>query len=138
MHVQDATWCPEQLLTPFPFATMSKPLAQASSSGSLQSVPPFSSTSQARLQALYSDFSRHKQSNTTSWNSNIDWWRNALQTIVANGLQKGHQDTRLVLHASQGLMDALKIPAVGKPAALGAIVVRLFFVVHCKNSWEMR
>lgn len=47
--------------------------------------------------------------------------------------EEGEKDVsrsdRLVLHAGRELMDRVKIPKVGKPLALGAVLVRysLFF-----------
>jgi charged multivesicular body protein 7 len=107
---------------------------------------PFSTTSTARLQALYSDFSRQKQSNPTSYHANVDWWKKALEALVSSGkqefqnhLQKEVLDDddddlpmkseRLVLHAGRDLIERLKIPKVGKPLALGAVLVRFFFLL---------
>lgn len=124
---------------------------------SIISLSPFSTTSTARLQALYSDFSRQKHSNPTSYHANVDWWRDALEVVAGSGMQhsaplsaqaatpqrrqrnneedseEGEKDVsrsdRLVLHAGRELMDRVKIPKVGKPLALGAVLVRysLFF-----------
>ena len=94
------------------------------------SVPPYSTTSTPRLQALYSDFSRQKQSNPTSYQSNIEWWRKGLEIIVSSGLQTQHtaeetsKSDRLVLHAGRELLELVKLPKVGKPLALGAVIVR--------------
>ena len=102
------------------------------------SLPPFSTTSIARLQALYSDFSRQKQSNATSYHANVEWWRKALEALVSSGkqdyqshlrLDEGTEDSvgkndRLVLHAGRELIERLKVPKVGKPLALGAVLVR--------------
>ena len=92
------------------------------------SLPPYSTTSTARLQALYSDFSRQKQSNPTSYQSNIEWWRKGLEIIVSSGLQTAEETSksdRLVLHAGRELLELVKLPKVGKPLALGAVIVRL-------------
>ncbi|PPQ89131.1 hypothetical protein CVT25_006503 [Psilocybe cyanescens] len=119
----------------------------------ISTLVPFSSTSIPRLQALYSDFSRQKHSNPTSYNANIDWWRKALESVVGSGLQSDVHDNnfsqqtplrntrrnedvgsisitttpgmsdRLVLHAGRELMDRVKIPKVGKPLSLGAVLV---------------
>jgi hypothetical protein len=126
--------------------TMSKsspPTPKTPSSASLPpslatSLPPFSTTSIARLQALYSDFSRQKQSNATSYHANVEWWRKALEALVSSGKQdyQSHlqfdedaensvaKNDRLVLHAGRELIERLKIPKAGKPLALGAVLVR--------------
>ncbi|KAF8163455.1 Snf7-domain-containing protein [Crassisporium funariophilum] len=110
---------------------MSSSSRTTASSSPLTSIAPFSTTSTPRLQALYSDFSRQKHSNPTSYHSNIEWWRKALQGIVSNGLQQQtHEDDtpsgdRLVLHAGRELLDLVKIPKVGKPLALGAVLSEL-------------
>jgi charged multivesicular body protein 7 len=97
------------------------------------SIPPYSTTSSPRLQALYSDFSRQKQSNPTSYHSNIEWWRKGLEAIVTSGLQTQHttveealKSDRLVLHAGRELLELVKLPKVGKPLALGAVIVRSY------------
>jgi len=91
-------------------------------------------TSTPRLQALYSDFSRQKHSNPASYHSNVQWWRKALETLVDSGLQhtpheNGSKSDRLVLHAGRELMERVKVPKVGKPLAIGAVLVR--FLVTC-------
>src|SRR5258706_15396132 len=121
----------------------SPPATPKTSSASLPlslvtTLPPFSTTSIARLQALYSDFSRQKQSNATSYHANVEWWRKALETLVSSGKQdyQTHlqfdedaensvaRNDRLVLHAGKELIERLKVPKVGKPLALGAVLVR--------------
>lgn len=99
---------------------------------SMLSIQPYSTTSTPRLQALYSDFSRQKQSNPTSFHSNIEWWHKALEVIVSSGLQTTEETSksdRLVLHTGRELLELVKIPKVGKPLALGAVLVRLLFYV---------
>jgi charged multivesicular body protein 7 len=103
------------------------------------SIPPYSTTSTPRLQALYSDFSRQKQSNPTSYHSNIEWWHRGLEVIVGSGLQTQQHTTeepsksdRLVLHAGRELLELVKLPKVGKPLALGAVIVRLIQSRLCK------
>jgi len=84
--------------------------------------PPFSTTSLPRLQALYSDFSRQKSSNPTSYNANVDWWKRALESLLVASDEDDND--RLVLHANRDLMERVKIPKVGKPLALGSVLVR--------------
>ncbi len=115
-------------------------------------LPPFSTTSTARLQALYSDFSRQKQSNPTSYHANVEWWRKALEALVSSGKQdfrsplqfedddrydsmtKIGSCDRLVLHAGRALIERVKIPRVGKPLALGNVVVRYFVLYDRKKK----
>lgn len=99
------------------------------------SLPPFSTTSTSRLQALYSDFSRQRQSNPASYHANVEWWRKALESLVGSGSQdidfsrgpsqEHHlsKSDRLVLHANRNLMERVKIPRVGKPLSLGSVLV---------------
>lgn len=102
---------------------------------SVHSLPPFVLTSKDRLHALYSDISRQKRSNPTSYLANVNWWQRALESIVSSGAQyepdvvQAHG--RLVLHVGRSLMDTLKVEGVGKPLGLGAVIVRKTF--HCIN-----
>ncbi|KAF9454637.1 hypothetical protein P691DRAFT_754563 [Macrolepiota fuliginosa MF-IS2] len=85
----------------------------------------FSNTSRARLQALYSDFSRQKQSNPTAFQANVEWWRKALESLVDSGVQQtgtGSIGSRLVLQANRALLDCLRLEKVGKPLAMGAVI----------------
>lgn len=102
---------------------MSKSSSPAKPSPSLLALPPYDSTPSSRLQALYSDISRQKHSNPTSYHSNIQWWRRALESIVSSGLQP--DASRLVLHGNRNLLDTLRVQGAGKPLALGAVIVRL-------------
>ncbi|KAJ3509631.1 hypothetical protein NLJ89_g5120 [Agrocybe chaxingu] len=111
------------------------------SSSSLNSLvnilPPFSTTSTPRLQALYSDFPRQKHGNATSYHANVEWWRKALEALVSSGMQQlpphnivrgGESSTnsdRLVLHAGRELLERIKIPKVGKPLALDSVLSEL-------------
>ncbi|KAF8350578.1 Snf7-domain-containing protein [Amanita rubescens] len=96
---------------------------------SIQSVPPFASTSNSRLHALYSDISRQKRSNPTSYHANVNWWQRALESVVSSGAQHVqdavHANGRVVLHAGRSLMDTLKVDGVGKPLGLGAVIDEL-------------
>ncbi|KAF8077814.1 hypothetical protein FPV67DRAFT_1463120 [Lyophyllum atratum] len=91
---------------------------------SILALPPYATTSPSRLQALYSDISRQKHSNPTSYQSNIEWWRKALQVIVSSGLQTD-SSSRLTLRADARLMERVRVEGVGKPLALGAVVAEL-------------
>jgi charged multivesicular body protein 7 len=93
----------------------------------LLALRPFSDTSTSRLQSLYSDISRQKFSNPDSYQTNITWWHTALQELVWSGLQppngRAATPNRLSLNAGMELVDALKLQGVGKPLAIGHIVV---------------
>jgi len=90
---------------------------------SILSLPPYATTSPSRLQALYSDISPQKHSNPTSYSSNVEWWRKALEVIVSSGFQIDNS-SKLVLQAGTRLMERVRVQGVGKPLALGAVVVR--------------
>ncbi|KAF9527003.1 Snf7-domain-containing protein [Crepidotus variabilis] len=112
--------------------TPSTPFASSSSIAS--NLAPFSTTSTSRLQALYSDFSRQKQSNPASYHANVEWWRKALESLVISGSQDidfsvstledstPPKSDRLILHAGKPLVERVKIPKVGKPLSLGAVL----------------
>ncbi|KAG9226159.1 hypothetical protein CCMSSC00406_0005070 [Pleurotus cornucopiae] len=115
------------------FSTPSKHTSTPSTPSPLAALPPFSSTSRSRLQALYSDISRQKTSNPTSYHANVEWWRNALEALVSCpppsspilGKKGGAGKGKLVLSADQRLVDSLRIEGVGKPLALGAVIPEL-------------
>ena len=90
--------------------------------------PPFSTASLSRLQSLYSDISRQKLSNPTSYHTNVEWWRKALEGVVGCGwvdsIDGERARNRLVLSAGRELIDGLRVEGVGKPLGLGAVVVR--------------
>ncbi|THU96334.1 Snf7-domain-containing protein [Dendrothele bispora CBS 962.96] len=88
----------------------------------LVSVPAYVNASPSRLQSLYSDFSRKKQSDPASYQANIEWWRKSLENYVYDGHQRSH---RLVLQAEKTLVDNYRIERVGKPIGLGAVVAEL-------------
>lgn len=95
----------------------------------LSSLPTYASSSASRLKTLYSDFSRQKQSNPTSYASNIEWWRRTLEVIVLKGWlaesdSKSTHPDRLVLRASGStLADNFRYEGVGKPLGLPTVVV---------------
>ncbi|KAH6918418.1 hypothetical protein BKA70DRAFT_1247141 [Coprinopsis sp. MPI-PUGE-AT-0042] len=85
-----------------------------------------------RLQSLYSDFSRQKQSNPVAFRANVEYWKQNLTTIVREGLLKdGLSTSRLTLSVNSSLMNFLKHPKVGKPLALGAVLAEL----HDSNTF---
>ena len=111
---------------------MSSPPSPAASSPSpLKMLPTYLNTSQSRLQALYSDVSRQRHSNPSSYHSHVEWWRKTLESLVSRGLQKqpnleSSQEkelNKLILRAGRGLVEELRFPGVGKPSGLGAVIV---------------
>ncbi|KAF7778602.1 hypothetical protein Agabi119p4_2947 [Agaricus bisporus var. burnettii] len=95
---------------------------------SLSSHSIFQSTSKARLQALYSDFARQKQSNPSAFHANVEWWRKTLEGLLDSGLLRGtvgDSESRLVLQADRSLLDCVKLDKIGKPLAIGTVVNEL-------------
>lgn len=95
----------------------------------LHSLPTYQSTSPSRLKFLYSDFTRHKQSNPSSYTSNIEWWRRTLEAVVLKGWQS-HSATetgsvdKLILHANgPALAEVFRLEGVGKPIGLPGVIV---------------
>lgn len=91
----------------------------------LLTLPTFSAASNFRLQSLYSDFSRQKHSNPTSFHANVEWWRETLEHFVSDGLQR-QNTSKLVLNAGQSLVNNLRVEGTGKPIGLGAVIVGVF------------
>ncbi|EPQ58042.1 hypothetical protein GLOTRDRAFT_72055 [Gloeophyllum trabeum ATCC 11539] len=91
----------------------------------LSSLLTYTSSSTSRLQALYSDFTRQKQSNPTSYQSNIDWWRRTLEAVVSKGWQHEASQDRLILHASPSLAEVFRYEGVGKPLSLSTVITEL-------------
>jgi charged multivesicular body protein 7 len=93
----------------------------------------FKDVSSSRLQSLYSDFTRQKNSNPASYNANVEWWRRNLEIELWDGLADtppsedgstgGSSGDRLILHANRTLLDNLRLEGVGKPIGLGAVIV---------------
>jgi charged multivesicular body protein 7 len=110
-------------------------------SSPLSPLPTYSTTSNSRLQSLYSDISRQKHSNPTSYHSNVDWWRMTLEMLVARGWPVEHtistrsrsdpdtneivekESDKLILNAGRGLAESLRYEGVGKPLGLGTVIV---------------
>ncbi|KAK7693476.1 hypothetical protein QCA50_003044 [Cerrena zonata] len=94
----------------------------------LFTLATYKSTSNARLKSLYSDFLRQKHSNPTSYASNLEWWRQTIESVVANGSQSTDSASpdRLVLHADRTtLLDLFKVEGVGKPLSLSGVIADL-------------
>ncbi|KAK1222084.1 hypothetical protein PQX77_015078 [Marasmius sp. AFHP31] len=89
---------------------------------SLLNSMTYTSTSSSRLKALYSDFSKQKQSNLGSYEANIEWWKRTLECYVGDGIQGSDS---LVLHGNAGLMENLRVEGVGRPIGLHAVMTEL-------------
>lgn len=119
------------------------------SSGSAQvlsSCGTYASTSKSRLQSLYSDISRQKHSNPTSYHAHVDWWQRTLEELVSRGWQTettNHskdeemdtqdvepesQSNKLVFAARRAIVDRLRYDGVGKPLGLASTIVRTPFL----------
>ena len=114
----------------------------SSSSILLSSCSTYASTSKSRLQSLYSDISRQKNSNPTSYHAHVDWWQRTLEELVARGWQtettsppKGEetdaqdarserQSNKLVFGARRTVVDRFRYDGVGKPLGLASTIVR--------------
>ncbi|KDQ60963.1 hypothetical protein JAAARDRAFT_125410 [Jaapia argillacea MUCL 33604] len=90
----------------------------------LSLLPTYDGTSTSRLQSLYSDISRRKDSNPTAYRSSVDWWRQTLEAWLAKGWQRDSQD-KLILHVAPNLVDSFKFEGVGKPLGLSSVVAEL-------------
>lgn len=120
MYIADmcVVYCGERL---FQAALMSSPVASTST---LQSLPSYSNSSVSRLRSLYSDVSRQKQSNPSTFTAQVQWWHDTLEALVERGMQQeGKATDTLVLHANSALVERLRYDGVGKPLGLGAVVV---------------
>lgn len=95
------------------------------SSSLLSFLPSYNGLSNSRIQSLYSDISRQKHSNPTTYNANIVWWHSTLEAIVSRGWLPNTSD-RLILHAEQSLLETLRYERVGKPLCLGTVIVGRF------------
>ena len=88
----------------------------------LHSLPAYSTSSPSRLKSLYSDISRQKHSNPTSYRSTVHWWREVLQAVVLKHWLPQSSDT-LVLHALPALADSFRYEGTGKPLCLATVIV---------------
>ncbi|KAJ7063483.1 Snf7-domain-containing protein [Mycena amicta] len=90
-------------------------------------LTPYATTSISRLESIYADISRQKNSNPASFNANVEWWRTTLEAVVSSGIQK--TGSRLVLNADASLLALLRVPGAGgraiKPLALPTVVAEL-------------
>lgn len=118
------------------------------SSIALSSCSTYASTSNSRLQSLYSDISRQKHSNPTSYHAHVDWWQRTLQELVSRGWQSPNKDkethaqdvgpesqsNKLVFTARRAIVDRLRYDGVGKPLGLASTIVCVFFSSACSSD----
>ncbi|KAF8447548.1 hypothetical protein L210DRAFT_3628069 [Boletus edulis BED1] len=115
----------------------------SSSSVLLPSCSTYASISQPRLQSLYSDISRQKHSNPTSYHAHVDWWQRTLEELVSRGWQTEtthpqngketdaqdvepeNQSNKLVFCARRAVVDRLRYDGVGKPLGLASTIAEL-------------
>ncbi|KAF9218338.1 hypothetical protein BS17DRAFT_742320 [Gyrodon lividus] len=113
----------------------------SSSSVLLSSCSTYASTSRSRLQSLYSDITRQRHSNPTSYNTHVDWWQRTFEELVSRGWQTditsgqqgnepdsqdaANQSNKLVLGARRAIVDKLRYDGVGKPLGLGSTIAEL-------------
>ncbi|KAI0748115.1 hypothetical protein C8Q80DRAFT_1270559 [Daedaleopsis nitida] len=97
----------------------------------LTTLPTYNSTTTSRLKSLYSDFTFQKQSNPTSYTSNVEWWRHTLEAVLLRGWLSdphgsGAAPDRLVMHAQGvGLADRFRMESVGKPLSIPTVIFEL-------------
>ncbi len=106
------------------------------SSVPLSTLPTYASSSTSRLKSLYSDFTYQKQSNPTSYASNVEWWRRTLESMLLRGwLSDTHNANatpdRIVLHATGvAFTEHFRVEGVGKPLSIPTVIVSAFGCVE--------
>jgi len=90
----------------------------------LHSLPAYNASSASRLKSLYSDISRQKHSNPTSYRSTVHWWHEVLQAVVLKHWLPQSSNT-LVLHALPTLADSFRYEGTGKPLCLATVISEL-------------
>ncbi|KAI0780948.1 Snf7-domain-containing protein [Trametes elegans] len=97
----------------------------------LSTLPTYASSSTSRLKSLYSDFTYQKQSNPTSYASNVEWWRRTLEGALLRGWlsesqRSGATPDRLVLHATGvAFTEYFRVEGVGKPLSIPTVISEL-------------
>jgi charged multivesicular body protein 7 len=89
----------------------------------LAQLPTYKDLNKARLQALYADFTRQKQSSPAAFRSNVEWWSNTLCAVAERRLQPSCSHA-LIFRADVSLPDTFRYEGVGKPLSLAAVIVR--------------
>jgi len=102
----------------------------------LSTIPEYAPTRLARLQSLYSDFTRQKQANPTAFASNVEWWYRLLRKCLEEGwlneadLGDDEQDSvnggdRLILSVRSTLPEQFRWGRLGRPLALPTVLSEL-------------
>ncbi|KAI0636980.1 Snf7-domain-containing protein [Trametes polyzona] len=97
----------------------------------LSTLPTYASASTSRLKSLYSDFTYQKQSNPTSYASNVEWWHRTLEGALLRGWLSDTHSTgatpdRIVLHANGvAFTEYFRVEGVGKPLSIPTVISEL-------------
>jgi charged multivesicular body protein 7 len=102
----------------------------------LATIPEYTPSRIARLQSLYSDFTRQKQANPTAFASNVEWWYRLLRKCLEEGLLAGSNGIDgdktadidvsgdcLILHTGSDLPEKFRWDRLGRPLALPTVLV---------------
>ena len=92
------------------------------------------------MPSLYADFSLQRQSNPDGFTANSLAWREALAKAAQAGLipAPGNAHDTLSLRTGEELLNALEIQDLGRPLALGSVIVslRILFGYHAFANLE--
>jgi hypothetical protein len=93
----------------------------------VQTIPELSTEPKtSRMNALFSDIARQKSANTSSFTSNVSWWRQTLFDLARKGVQPSHD--HLALKVDEALLDAFANCLGKRPMALSSVIVHLSLV----------
>ena len=76
----------------------------------------------SRIPSLYSDLSVQKSSNPEGYAANVTAWTAALNRAALSGHLPPAQQSTLVLHTGEELLDALVSARYGRPSGLGCVL----------------
>ena len=79
-------------------------------------------TDRQRLASLYSDFRLQRSTNPDAYAANLSAWNTGLAHAAQASLIPGGTDV-LSLRTGEALLKALELRDLGRPLALGAVVV---------------
>jgi len=97
--------------------------------------PPVPPPSDLRLEALYASTSAQKLSNPTGYESNVAWWKTAIEETLRSGWINGQSGDRLVLRADNALGERLAGASGRRPRGLGGVIVSVpAGVVVCSSK----
>ncbi|KAH9854222.1 hypothetical protein C2E23DRAFT_754053 [Lenzites betulinus] len=141
-HLSSYICCPRRFLASIATSLPSRIFCRAAHASSLTSasmssiplsqlttLPTYASSSTSRLKSLYADFTYQKQSNPTSYASNVEWWRRTLEDALLRGwLSESHSANatpdRIVLHApGVAFVEHFRVEGVGKPLSIPTVIV---------------